>query len=48
MRDNAGILLTLLLCCGWPLIVHFGIDWALGLGRRIDWKNIEWPWRKHD
>ena len=49
MRDS--ILITIGVCCIYPLVIHFGL---LALGRflrRHDWKNIDWsrfptPWRQ--
>lgn len=49
---NDGILFTLLLCCGWPLIVHAGILYFSRTISQRDWTNIRWseirfPWSKH-
>jgi hypothetical protein len=32
-QTTLGILITLFLCCGWPLIVYFLITWI----RKRDW-----------
>jgi hypothetical protein len=45
MRSES-ILMLAFVCCGWPLIVHLAINWFLGYGKNIDWKNIKWPWSK--
>jgi hypothetical protein len=47
MRSES-ILLLGFVCCVWPLIFYFVVNWLLGYSKRIDWKNIEWPWRKRD
>lgn len=51
--NNNGILFTLFICCGWPLIVHFGLTYGLHYLARVDWKNIQWqnlkaPWSKDE
>jgi hypothetical protein len=47
MRSESVLLLAFV-CCGWPLIVYIGINWLLGYSKRVDWKNINLPWRKDD
>lgn len=48
---NKGILLTIGLCCVWPLIFHLGITYGLRAIKQRDWQNIQWheikfPWSK--
>ena len=47
--SNRGILMLTFVCCIWPIIFHFGLNWLMGYGKRIDWKEINWtPWRKRN
>jgi hypothetical protein len=50
---NKGIPYALFICCGWPLIVHFGIAYGLRYIATHDLKNIQWqnlklPWSKDE
>jgi hypothetical protein len=42
----SGVWLTLFLCCGWPLIVHFALLYGVQWINRRDWQNLKLPWRK--
>ena len=48
---NRGIPFAIILCCVWPLIVHFGIVYIGKVMTQRDWSNIRWseirfPWSK--
>lgn len=51
MSNSTGVLLTLFICCGWPLIFHFALTYVLHYIAERDWSNIQWhhikfPWSK--
>src|SRR5689334_18382798 len=51
MSDKTfSALILLFVCCGWPVIVHiawtYALTWLIKTARRVDWKNIQWPWSK--
>lgn len=46
MSDGYSWLYTCGFCCLYPILVHFGIVWAMKQYTRIDWNNIRFPWRK--
>lgn len=48
---NDGIPFAIGLCCIWPIIVHFGIQFITRQITHRDWSNIQWsefrwPWSK--
>lgn len=52
-EQYSGLWLTLFLCCGWPLIVHFALLYGVQWANRYDWRNINWsnfklPWSKDE
>ena len=48
---NRGIIYAVGLCCIWPVVFYFGVNYLLSFINRhdlnnIQWNDIRWPWSK--